>query len=382
MQENYSKSVSAHKIKVLFLIHDLGQGGAEKVLVNLVNHMDFSKFDVTVLSMFDCGENRQFLSEKVHYKFWRKKMIRGNSHLIKLLSPEKLHAILIREHYDIEVAYLEGPCARVISGCSDPNVKLVSWIHSVLSGAKQASVSFRSVREAKACYGRFHKIISVSKSVETTFRDALQVEAPYQVLYNTNDTDAIREKTRENITDVDFDSKQVKLVSVGKLQNNKGFDRILRVAKKLVDDGFPVHVYILGEGPERDSLMHYAAENKLEKNVTLLGYQLNPYKYVSKCDLFVCASFAEGFSTAATEALIVGTPVCTVEVSGMKEMLGEHNEWGVVTENNEEALYQGIKELLEHPDKLVHYKQQAIERGKSFRTEETVRAVEDMLMGL
>ena len=56
--------------------------------------------------------------------------------------------------------------------------------------------------------------------------------------------------------------------------------------------------------------------------VTLLGYQTNPYKYVAKCDLFVCASFAEGFSTAATEALIVGTPVCTVEVSGMKEMLG------------------------------------------------------------
>ena len=47
--------------KILFLIHDLGQGGAEKVLVNLVNHMDYSKFDVTVMTLFDCGENRQFL---------------------------------------------------------------------------------------------------------------------------------------------------------------------------------------------------------------------------------------------------------------------------------------------------------------------------------
>ena len=368
--------------KVLFLIHDLGQGGAEKVLVNLVNHMDFSKFDVTVMSMFDCGENRQFLSEKVHYKFLFKRMIRGNSHLMKLLSPARLHAIMIRDHYDIEVAYLEGPCARVISGCSDPNVKLVSWIHIEQRGAKQASVSFRSIREARECYKRFHKIIGVSKSVEKTFQDALQVEVPYQVLYNTNDTDEIREKARENITDMEFDLKQVKLVGVGKLLNSKGFDRILRVVKKLVDDGFPVHVYILGEGPERDNLMRYATEKKLEKNVTLLGYQLNPYKYVSKCDLFVCASFAEGFSTAATEALIVGTPVCTVEVSGMKEMLGEHNEWGVVTENNEEALYRGIKDLLDHPDKLAHYKQKALERGKSFRTEETVHAVEDMLIRL
>ena len=88
--------------------------------------------------------------------------------------------------------------------------------------------------------------------------------------------------------------------------------------------------------------------------VTLLGYQTNPYKYVAKCDLFVCASFAEGFSTAATEALIVGTPVCTVEVSGMKEMLGENNEWGVVTENDDEALYHGIKQLLDEPSLLAH----------------------------
>ena len=66
----------------------------------------------------------------------------------------------------------------------------------------------------------------------------------------------------------------------------------------------------------------------------------------------------------------------------MKEMLGEHDEWGIVTENSEEALYQGIKDLLDHPDKLTHYKEKAIERGKTFSTENTVRAVEEMLLGL
>ena len=92
---------------------------------------------------------------------------------------------------------------------------------------------------------------------------------------------------------------------------------------------------------------------------TFLGYQTNPYKYAARTDLFVCCSLSEGFSTAATEALIVGTPVCTVEVSGMKEMLGEHNEWGIVTKNSEEALYQGIKDLLDHPDKLAYYKEKS-----------------------
>ena len=72
--------------KVLFLIHDMGQGGAEKVLVNLVNHMDHSKFDITVMTLFDSGENRQFLKKSIRYRTWCEKMIPGNSHLMKMLS--------------------------------------------------------------------------------------------------------------------------------------------------------------------------------------------------------------------------------------------------------------------------------------------------------
>ena len=101
---------------------------------------------------------------------------------------------------------------------------------------------------------------------------------------------------------------------------------------------------------------------------------------MAKSDLFVCASFAEGFSTAATEALILGTPVCTVEVSGMKEMLGENNEWGIVTENSEDALYEGIKCLLDSPELMAHYKDRAIERGQAFSTEKTVNAVQEMFL--
>ena len=113
--------------------------------------------------------------------------------------------------------------------------------------------------------------------------------------------------------------------------------------------------------------------------VHLTLYDTNTYKYVAKCDLFICASHAEGFSTAATEALIVGTPVCTVEVSGMKEMLGEHNEYGVVTENSEKALYLGIRNLLDDRELLTQYRQKALKRGGRFCTENTVFEVEKML---
>lgn len=364
--------------KILFLIHDLGQGGAEKVLVNLVNNMDYSKFDITVMTLFDCGENRQFLSPKVKYKTWCKKMVPGNSHLMKLLSPEKLHKTIVKEKYDIEVAYLEGPCARIISGCTDPYVKLISWIHIEQHTAEKAAISFRSIREARECYGRFHRIICVSQTVEKDFKDALGVDSTYEVLYNTNESERICILSNEEVTDVIFPESDIKLVGVGKLLKNKGFDRLLRIMKRLLQEKYSVHLYILGEGPEREALQKYISDNQIENQVTLLGYQLNPYKYVGQCDLFVCASLAEGFSTAATEALILGVPVCTVEVSGMKEMLGENNEYGIVTENKEEDLYRGIKKFLDDTDLQEHYKQQAKERGQKFQTENTVKTVEDM----
>lgn len=366
--------------KVLFLIHDLGQGGAEKVLVNLVNNMDYAKFDITVMTLFDCGENRQFLKRNVKYKTWCKKMIPGNSHLMKLLSPEKLHRMIIKERYDIEIAYLEGPCARVISGCCDQSVKKLAWIHVEQHTAEMAAASFRSVKEAQRCYQCFDRIICVSQTVKQDFMKALHVPAFYQVLYNTNESDKILQLSHENVDQKIKKSNTINLVGVGKLLKSKGFDRVARIVKRLKNQGYRIHFYILGEGPERINLQKYIQQNQLEDNVTLLGYQLNPYKYVANCDLFVCASYAEGFSTAATEALIVGTPVCTVEVSGMKEMLGENNEWGIITQNNDEALYQGIKQLLDDPKLLQHYKRQAIIRGRDFSTVKTVQAVEQMLL--
>ncbi len=366
---------------ILFLIHDLGQGGAEKVLVNLVNNMDRSKFDISVTALFGGGVNEQFLAPDIHFHAVFPKEVPGNSKLMKLLTPKQLHNLCVRERYDTEVSYLEGPSARVISGCQDPNTKLVSWIHVEQHTMKQLAASFRGEREARNCYERFNQTVCVSQYVHDDFCGILNFQKPCRVLYNTVESDKILESAGENAPELLSDGK-IRLVAVGTLKETKGYIRLLSIVKRLKDGAYPMHLYILGIGPLQQEMERFIQKNELQDTVTLLGYQTNPYKYVSKCDLFVCASFAEGFSTAATEALIVGTPVCTVEVSGMKEMLGAHNEWGVVTENNEEALYRGVKDLLEHPDKLAHYKQQAIERGKSFRTEETVRAVEDMLMGL
>ena len=367
---------------MLFLIHDLGHGGAEKVLVNLVNHLDRSKFDITVLALFGGGVNEQFLKPEIHYKAVFSKAFPGNSHVMKLFSPQLLHKMFVKGHYDIEVSYLEGPSTRIVSGCEDQMTKLVSWIHCTMSSKREISASFRSEKEAKDCYNRFDQIVFVSGSVQEAFLRHCPLSTRTCVLYNTNETDQILALKDEPVEEGIFSEGEIRLCGVGKLMPTKGFDRLARIHKRLRDEGYPVHSYVLGIGPEKEKIEAYLAEHHLENTFTLLGYQTNPYKYVARCDLFVCSSLAEGFSTAATEALIVGTPVCTVEVSGMREMLGENNEWGVVTENNEEALYQSIRKLLDNPTQLTLYREKAAQRGKLFRTEETVGAVEKMLLSL
>lgn len=367
--------------KILFLIHDLSVGGAEKVLVNLVNNMDTEKFDITVMSLFGGGVNEQFLSPNVKYKACFKKAIPGNSHLMKLLSPKQLHRWLIKERYDIEISYLEGPCARIISGCTDPDIKLVSWIHIEQLTKKNACRAFRNYEESLACYKRFDKTICVSETVKQDYLGLYELNSPVDVLFNTNESKQIVESAKDPAEEL-LDDGSYRMIGVGKVVKNKGFDRLARIHKRLRDDGIPVHTYILGVGDQQEKIEEYLSENGLADSFTFLGYQTNPYKYVSKCDLFVCSSYAEGFSTAATEALIVGTPVCTVEVSGMREMLGENNEYGIITENNEEALYEGIKKLLSDPQLLRSYKEKAVLRGKAFSTENTVKAVEDMILNL
>lgn len=366
-------------IKILFMIHDLGPGGAEKVLVNLVNNLDKTKFEVTVISLFGGGVNEQFLSKEVKYKYIFKKMIRGNSKLMLLLTPQQLHKKFIKENYDIEVSYLEGPSARIISGCRNKKTRLLSWIHVEQHTKKIASKAFRSYSESVKAYEKFDGVICVSESVKEDFCNLYPNLKKVDVLYNVNETDMILRQKNEKVSDDFFKEKEFKICGVGKLVPIKGFDKLARIHKRLIDNGYKVHTYVLGEGSERNKIENYLKKNDIEESFTLIGYQTNPYKYISKCDLFVCTSVAEGFSTAATEALILGVPVVTTPVAGMREMLGVNNEYGIICEMSEDSIFQSIKLFLDDDSYYKYYKNQAIQRGKKFLKHHTLFITEQYL---
>ena len=365
------------KTRVLFMIHDLMHGGAEKVLVNLVNNMDKEKYDITVLTLFDVGVNKQFLGEHIHYRTVLRRMFRGNRYVQKIFSPETLYRFCVKEEYDILVAYLEGTCTRIIGGCPDPKVIKIGWRH-IVEDPKEFLRCYRSMEEAQRIHQKLDKVVGVSETVIEAFEEVSGLKGLSVVKYNTNETEKIKKLSQEEVTNPNFcPEEMLSFIGVGKVCPRKGFMRLAYAHKRLWDEGYRYRIYVLGVGEERPTIEKYLSQNHLENSFVFLGYDTNPYKYVARCDLFVCPSFVEGFSTAATEALVVGTPVLTTLCSGMKEMLGE-NEYGYIVDNSEEGIYQGMKYLLDHRDELDHYTKQAEERGKYFSMERTVQAVQEM----
>ncbi|MCF2682330.1 glycosyltransferase [Faecalicatena contorta] len=369
-------------IHILFLIPNLGHGGAEKVLVNLVNNMDRSKYDITVMTLYNEGVNRESLASHIHYKTCFKRSFLGVSHLLKIFSPEFLYRHLVGERYDIVVSYLEGQTARIVSGCKDGTTKKMCWIHRTMTSLEDAARLFRNVEEAKKCYSNFDVIVFVSKDVQAAFMNLFKLDIKGVVAYNTNQTDMILEMSEKVIQTECFAPDEFKICAMGSLYPVKGFDRLLNIHKRLREDGYMVHTYILGEGVEKEQLEKQAKQYGIEASFTLLGYHKNPYAYMKQCDLFVCCSRSEGFSTAVTEALILGIPVVTTKVSGMTELLGENQEYGIVTHNDEESLLQSIVAIMNEQKLLEHYQNQAVIRGKDFMTEKTVEDVQKLFENL
>ena len=364
------------------MIHDLGAGGAEKVLVNLVNGLDKSVFDVTVLALFGGGVNEQYLDSAVRYKTAFSKAFPANSKLMKLFSPQYWHKRLICEKYDIEISFLEGPAARVVSGCQCGQTKTISWIHSKQENRRAAVSSFRGYAEAELCYGGFDRTICVSEGVKHFFISQFPKVKFADVLYNVNNTEYIRNSALEETPDCLISPGEFNIIGIGKLEDNKGFLRLLHAHEELRNRGYPVHTRILGTGSLRKTLQDTIREKNMQESFELLGYQTNPYKYLYRSDLFVCSSYSEGFSTATTEALVLGIPCVSTPVSGADELLGKANEFGIVTDGSDEGLFEAIRQMASDEGIYLKYKKAASARGDEFSSSRSIKAIEDYLINL
>ena len=359
--------------KILFIIDSLTGGGAEKVLVNLVNNMDTNKYDITVETMFFDGVNAQFLKPEIKHFCKNAPHFHGISHLLKRIPDKLLYKYFIgNAKYDIIVAFMHGASAKVVAGCPDKKIKKYAWIH--INEMEHGTIwKFYPTREQTVeSYSRFDKVVAVSETVKEAFERYSHLGDKIIVKYNVNDVARIKKMSEEKF---ERNDDTFYISTFGRLSSQKGFDRLINIGKRLKDDGFNFEIHIFGKGEDHEKLQTQLDASGAGDRVFLDGFIENPYKVINNSDLFVCSSLYEGLSTAMSEAVILGVPVITTDVSGAKEVLGNNNEYGIVTENNEDALYSAMKSILEDKELYNKYKEKVLERKEFFETEKTVSEV-------
>lgn len=366
--------------KVLFFAVDMRRGGSEKVCTDLINRLNPEKYEIELVQIFGGEYYESRLNKNIIVTSVFSGFVRGLTRLLTHLPAGILHRMLIKnKRYDVEIALGDGLPAKVVSGSKSPASRKIAWVHMDVIKCGWDLPDFRTSKGAEKIYGKFDEIVCVSEDCRRSFMQKFGLCSHMRTVYNIVPLKEIKEKA--GIEETAMKKAGLNFVTVGRLEEQKGYPRLLRVAKRLLDEGFRFTLSLIGDGSQREQLKQFIIKNKMEKSVFLLGYRENPYPYMARADAFVSSSLNEAFSTVMVESVVLGVPVLTTRCCGTAELLGQGNEYGIVVENNEEALYQGWKDLLEHPEKIVFYKQRALARALEFQPEESLREWEEVLEG-
>lgn len=219
----------------------------------------------------------------------------------------------------------------------------VLWLHGRKNFREQDLAFYDTL------YTQADKIVCVSLDTETRFQSLMpKCAAKTVTIHNFYDLLHIRSQAQAAATDMDLTPGPVKIVSVGRISKEKGFDRVPAVAEQLAAAGYDFRWYIVGDGDQRANVEAVLAQKALTDKVIFLGHRSNPFPYVQHCDIYVQPSYTEGFCTSTMEAKILGKPVVTTDVPGMAEQF-TNGKNGLIVESSAEGIFTGIRRLIDDP---------------------------------
>lgn len=386
--------------KILFVANTLQFGGAERILINVLENIDKSKYDVTVLALVDYGVlvdevknidgvkyiggfkgvfGKTKLNEKSRfYKLTNKIMMHKLKKYTKKIREmsNKLYTKFVKEKYDVEIAFLEGRVSKFVSCSTNPKSKKISWIHTDITGITPEN--FLDEQDEKNSYSKFDKIVCVSNDVKEKFIQKTGIKQNLYVQVNPIDSTNILKLANEK---VDFNNNDEELIvcAVGRMEPVKGYDRLLEVHKRLINESIKHQLWFVGDGSQKKVLEKYINNNNLQNTVTLYGYQKNPYKYIKNADIYICSSMVEGLSSTVLEAAILEKVIISTDCPGMEEILGKDNENGLIVKNDIEGIYEGLKKLLTNKELRTRYQKNIKKRSKRFNLKTVIKEIEKII---
>lgn len=356
-------------MKFLIQIPQLIYAGAEKVLVTFANELVERGHSVEVLEIYERGLLKPQFDPRVTFhaicsreytqKYYMSltdikaahgvDKLKGCAKLAfsKLVGYRRFAEKLAARHYagrefDVAINYLEGESPQFL--CSHIRAdKYLQWCHTDVANLEHPE----DIDAMIAWFAKTDALICVSEYARQSFvRRYPTLEGKTHVLYNFFDADSMLEQAEAPFS---YGADGPVLLSVGRMTPQKKYLRFLEVLARLREEGFAFHWYVLGTGQQLEEIEAKISALDLNDRVHLEGLTDNPYRYMKHCDLFVLPSGWEGFPTVTVEAKVLGCPVLATDVSGVREQL-IHGKTGWIVDNDGDAIYEGMKHLLLHPE--------------------------------
>ncbi|MDM5463593.1 MULTISPECIES: glycosyltransferase [Bacillus cereus group] len=375
------------KKKLLIVTDVMAIGGVEKVIVNTLNGLDYSKFDVTLFIMYKTeGEknNVNKIPEKVRIRYLFHKSVKGIYqrilyYLFMFFPSTLMNKLIVKENYDIVVTTKDIFTYPIrVNKCHK-----VMWIHGGLEHLEtEKSTIFIKFKRwiQKRTYSKFDKIIMLTNGARKRFGNKYDLKERCYVLFNPINTNEITKLSNEAVFDYDF-KNNINIVCSCRLSVEKGVDRLIHSCKRLLSEGYDFNLIILGDGPEKVELNKMILKTPmLSEKIAILGFKDNPYKYMNRCSLYVSSSLTEGFPLSVAEAIILELPILSTYCNGPAEMV-DNGKYGLLVENSENGIYEGLKNMLSDPELMEYYKMKSKERREFFIYEENIRLFEKFISG-
>ena len=349
---------------VLVYIPQLIFGGAEKVLVSFANELVARGHRVEVLELYERGLLKPQFDPRVTFDaicsnaytrryYASPAQVKKNPLLIgkwlfsKLVGYRRFAERLAAKRYgdrrfDVAINFLEIESPRFLLDHIHAK-RYIQWIHIDVARLDDPENMDKLLND----WERVNALVCVSQTATDSFVSRYpSLARKTHLIYNFFEEAAIVQKGQEPM---ELPGLRPTLLSVGRMTEQKKYLRFLRILARLRDEGWDFSWHVLGDGLQRQEIETQIGELKLSDRVFLHGLTDNPYKYMRACDLFVLPSGWEGFPTVTVEAKVLERPVLATDVAGIREQL-RHGETGWVVDNTEEAICDGLRHLLAHPE--------------------------------
>jgi glycosyltransferase involved in cell wall biosynthesis len=288
----------------------------------------------------------------------------------------------VRDHYDVGISFLDSAYTDFLFFLGKKIKRKITWVHSSYKTYSNFGRFYKGAykkRITRNRYGKLDEIVFVSNDSRKEFEEIFGRMRSTRVILNLLNIQEIN--TRSNMElDVSFDPKVANIVAVGVLLPVKGYEKLIQAAMLLKEENLKFKIRILGNGDLEESLHALIRDLGLEEEVELCGFKFNPYPYMNRSDIFVMTSVSEGWPTSLCEAFVLELPVVVTDCSGCRELVA-NGEYGIMVQQSAVAIAEGLKQLIEKPEKLQYYQKRSAARKLIFDDEVILTQVYDLIEG-